>query len=172
MTTPSEGGRAAPGVGAGRLRGLGVGLTVGFGALFAVGLGLSGLLRPEVIVGAVDFGGAFDPSLYLAFGAAFVGFLPFERLARRGPLLATRCDLPAARPIDARLLVGAAIFGVGWGLAGTCPGPAVVWLVSGTGEAVLFMAAMLAGMALFSAVRANITSQAVARAHPFWQRHR
>jgi SAM-dependent methyltransferase len=111
---------------------------------FAVGLGVSGLVRPEVITGAVDVGGAFNPSLYLSFAAALALYMPLWRLARRRH--PERCALPK-RAIDARLVAGSIIFGVGWGLAGTCPGPAVVWLASASSHALTFALAMLTGMA-------------------------
>lgn len=104
------------------------------GALFAVGLGVSGMTRPGKVLAFLDLGGAWDPSL--------------EILARRAPLLVPQFSLPTRRDVDRRLVGGAALFGVGWGLAGFCPGPAVTSLVGGRVEPVIFVAAMLTGMAL------------------------
>lgn len=123
------------------------------GLLFGLGLMLAGMTNPAKIKAFLDLAGAWDLSLVLVMGAAVVVALPAFVLARRRTHAWSGAAIDLATPthIDARLLAGAALFGVGWGLAGFCPGPAVVALTQG-GEAgaaaLLFMPAMLAGMAL------------------------
>jgi uncharacterized membrane protein YedE/YeeE len=124
------------------------GIAFVLGALFALGLGISGLVRPEVIQGALDVTGNFDASLFIAFACAVLLYAPLARIAARRRQL----ELPTARRIDARLVGGAMLFGVGWGLAGTCPGPAVLWIVTLSGRALVFGLTMLAGMALFQLI--------------------
>ena len=128
-----------------------VSLVAGF--LFGAGLLVSGMADPAKVLGFLDLFGAWDPSLALvmagAVGVGLVGFPFATRRARAALGLPMRMTAPAARPIDRRLLAGAAIFGVGWGLVGFCPGPALVALASGSPRAILFVASMLAGMAAF-----------------------
>ena len=121
------------------------------GLVFALGLGLSGMTQPAKVTGFLDVAGAWDPSLaFVMAGAVGVHFAAFRRILRRpAPLLAQRFAVPQRGAVDARLLVGAALFGAGWGLAGICPGPAFVAAASGATPFVVFLAAMLAGMALF-----------------------
>jgi uncharacterized membrane protein YedE/YeeE len=118
------------------------------GVIFALGLGISGMTRPAKVLAFLDVTGAWDPSLaFVMIGAIAVHAVLTRVILRRGePLLAPAFALPTRRDIDAQLLVGAAIFGVGWGLAGLCPGPAVTVLASGTTTAVAFVLAMLLGM--------------------------
>jgi uncharacterized membrane protein YedE/YeeE len=121
------------------------------GALFAVGLGVSGMTDPRKVVGFLDVTGAWDPSLALVMlGAVGVHFW-FARWALRTqkPVAAPRFFLAEQTAIDASLLAGAAIFGLGWGIAGYCPGPAVVAAASGSASALVFLASMLAGIAVF-----------------------
>ena len=120
------------------------------GALFGIGLALSGMTDARRVLGFLDIFGAFDPTLAFVLGGA-VGttLLLFRPVLRRGrPLLEPAFRLPDAQRIDARLLGGAAIFGVGWGLAGYCPGPALAVLGAGAAEALWFVPAMLAGFLL------------------------
>jgi uncharacterized protein len=118
------------------------------GLVFAFGLGLSGMTRPGKILGFLDVAGAWDPSLALVMvGAVGVHFLFVRRARRRAsPWLAPRFAWPPERRIDARLLAGAALFGIGWGLAGYCPGPALVALASFGPGVLLFVSAMAVGM--------------------------
>jgi uncharacterized membrane protein YedE/YeeE len=118
------------------------------GVVFALGLGVSGMTRPEKVLAFLDVGGRWDPSLALVMVGAIAVHATLRRaiVRRPAPLLAPAFALPARRDIDAALLVGAAIFGVGWGLAGLCPGPALTVLASGRLAAVVFVLAMLAGM--------------------------
>jgi uncharacterized membrane protein YedE/YeeE len=121
------------------------------GALFGGGLALSGMGQPQRILDFLDFTGAWDPALALVMvGAIGVHFIA-QRIARRRPaplLVQSWPSYPFTR-IDARLLTGAAIFGLGWGLVGFCPAPGILSAAAGTREALLFVPAMLAGMLLF-----------------------
>lgn len=121
------------------------------GLLFGTGLLVSGLANPAKVLAFLDLAGAWDPSLMLVMGGAVVVGLPFFALARRRRTswLGAPLHLPAPRRIDPRLVVGSLVFGIGWGLAGFCPGPAVVALGLLNGKAAVFVAAMIAGMGLF-----------------------
>lgn len=120
------------------------------GLLFGAGLALSGMMNPERVLGFLDVAGAWDPSLaFVLAGAVGVSALGYAIKARMAqPALAPRFEVPTNRSLDARLLAGAALFGLGWGLAGFCPGPALAGLSLGLPEVGLFVAAMLAGMLL------------------------
>lgn len=120
------------------------------GALFGVGLYLSGMIYPRKVQDFLDFSGRFDASLLFVLGGAVgVTFLVFPRILRQDkPALGPKFHLPTAKAIDGKLLLGAALFGIGWGLAGFCPGPALVGLLTGSSSALIFVAAMLAGMGL------------------------
>jgi uncharacterized membrane protein YedE/YeeE len=119
------------------------------GLLFGLGLLLSGMTDPGKVQGFLDLAGAWDPSLALVMGGAIaVGVLAFALARRRTvSLLGAAIQLPARRGIDRPLVLGSAVFGVGWGLAGFCPGPALVSVGGGHLQAVVFTLAMLAGMA-------------------------
>jgi uncharacterized protein len=121
------------------------------GLVFGLGLLLSGMADPAKVLGFLDLAGAWDPSLALVMGGAIAVALPAFGIAKRSrrTLLGTPVALPLATGLDARLLGGSAVFGIGWGLVGFCPGPAVVALGLGERSAWLFVPAMLAGMALF-----------------------
>ena len=120
------------------------------GALFGMGLALSGMTDARRILGFLDITGDFDPTLaFVLGGAVATTLLLFRPVLRRGrPLFADGFRLPEASRIDARLLTGAALFGIGWGLAGYCPGPALAGLGAGSGEALWFVPAMVAGIVL------------------------
>jgi uncharacterized membrane protein YedE/YeeE len=120
------------------------------GGLFAVGLALSGMTDPGKVLGFLDVAGALDPTLAFVMGGA-VGF-HFLWLRLAAPRLKAGVPLASLAPaagIDARLVGGAAIFGVGWGLSGYCPGPALVTAAYGRGEALWFTLALVVGVALF-----------------------
>ena len=121
------------------------------GLLFGLGLLVSGMADPSRIIGFLNVGGAWDPTLlFVMTGALAVSFLGYRLAFRRArPVLAEKFDLPTSTAIDSRLVGGAAMFGVGWGLSGFCPGPGVTALAFGDVEPFIFVAAMLAGMALF-----------------------
>jgi uncharacterized membrane protein YedE/YeeE len=117
------------------------------GVLFGIGLALAQMIDPNKVLAFLDLAGAWDPSLILVMGGgAGVTAALFPQVLRRSqPRLDARFHLPAKRQLDSRLVVGAALFGVGWGLAGYCPGPALVALTLGTLEPWQFVAAMIAG---------------------------
>ncbi|WP_339458443.1 DUF6691 family protein [Pseudomonas sp. EA_105y_Pfl2_R69] len=124
------------------------------GLIFGLGLLLAGMANPAKVLGFLDLAGAWDPSLALVMlGAIAVAVLPF-RWARRQrlTLLDAPMQLPDKRNLDRRLIGGSLLFGVGWGIAGICPGPALAILLSGHWQVLLFVLAMLAGMLLFSAL--------------------
>ncbi len=125
-------------------------LALASGLLFGLGLLASGMTDPTKVQGFLDVGGAWDPSLALVMGAAVaIASLAFA-WARQRKLtwLGDTIDWPQPKGIDSRLLLGGALFGAGWGLAGFCPGPALVAMASGLQEAWIFGAAMLVGMVL------------------------
>ena len=119
------------------------------GIVFGFGLALGGMLDPSVVRGFLDFLGAFDPRLGFVFAGAVAVSAAGYALSRRlqKPALATAFAIPASEVIDQRLLLGAALFGIGWGMVGLCPGPAIAGLTLGVPEIFIFTAAMLVGMA-------------------------
>jgi len=121
------------------------------GVLFGIGLIVSGMTDPFKVIGFLDLAGAWDPSLaFVMGGAVVVGLFAFRLASKRtAAFLGGAMQVPAARHIDRRLVLGSLTFGAGWGLAGFCPGPALVALGAGYDKAVVFVLAMLAGMALF-----------------------
>jgi uncharacterized membrane protein YedE/YeeE len=137
------------------------------GLVFAVGLGVSGMTHPSKVLAFLDFAGDWDPSLALVMGSGVLVNLVFFRIAtRRGaPLLASSFALPTSTAVDASLVGGAALFGVGWGLGGFCPGPAIVSVVTGAAPVVTFVVAMLVAMGAFDAIersaRASTTNVGV-----------
>lgn len=121
------------------------------GLVFGLGLILSGMTNPGKVIGFLDLAGQWDPSLALVMaGAIAVSAVPF-RLARNRStaLLGGPIRLPTATDIDRRLVLGSLAFGAGWGLAGYCPGPALASVLSGGTKPLIFVTAMLAGMAVF-----------------------
>jgi uncharacterized membrane protein YedE/YeeE len=121
------------------------------GLIFGLGLLLSGMANPAKVLGFLDLAGSWDPSLLLVMGGAIaIGLIAFSIAGRRShSLLGEAMRLPLKRELDRRLILGSLGFGVGWGLAGFCPGPALVALGAGAPKAFVFVAAMLAGMTLF-----------------------
>jgi len=124
--------------------------ALGAGIVFGIGLGLSGMTQPAKVIAFLDVFGSWDPSLmFVMMSAILVHFVLTRWIRRRErPLLDTRFHLPPARDIDRRVVIGSAVFGLGWGLGGYCPGPAIVSLGSGAMSAVVFVAAMAVGMGL------------------------
>lgn len=122
------------------------GLVVGL--LFGAGLDLSGMVDPRRVLGFLDLAGAWDPTLGFVLAASLVpsalAYLLVRRMSR--PVMAEEFCIPQQRIIESRLLAGAALFGVGWGLVGLCPGPAIAGLVLGYWQSWLFVGAMIAGM--------------------------
>lgn len=119
------------------------------GVLFGAGLTVGQMTNPAKVIGFLDVTGDWDPSLAFVMGAALVVSAIAHRVRASRAVGATA---PAAAGIDVRLLLGAALFGAGWGLAGFCPGPAVAALVTGSGRVLLFVASMIAGMGLYHLV--------------------
>ena len=119
------------------------------GLVFGLGLVVSGMINPERIIGFLDVAGPWDPTLLFVIAGAFaVSFVGYRIVfARKKPILAGEFSLPTKTEIDRPLLIGAGLFGVGWGLSGFCPGPGVTALSLGAVEPVIFVAAMVAGMA-------------------------
>jgi uncharacterized membrane protein YedE/YeeE len=121
------------------------------GLVFGLGLIISGMANPAKVLGFLDLTGTWDPSLAFVMGGAIaVGVVAFALAGRRSAsLLGTEMRLPSARHIDRRLVAGSVLFGIGWGIAGICPGPGLVSLGMGEIKALVFVAAMLAGMGVF-----------------------
>jgi uncharacterized membrane protein YedE/YeeE len=133
-------------------------LTLLSGVLFGVGVTISGMVNPVKVLNFMDLAGAFDPTLVFVMGAGLLVTVIGYRivLGRATPLFADRFHLPSVAAIDARLISGAALFGLGWGLSGFCPGPAVASLVFGSQQSVIFVAAMAAGMLATRAIAGRV----------------
>jgi len=127
-------------------------IALASGLVFGFGLLLSGMANPAKVIGFLDVAGAWDPSLALVMlGAIGVAFIPMQWIQRSGATLRGEpAQLPTGRQIDRRLIVGSLLFGAGWGVAGFCPGPALVAAGALVPQALLFVLAMLAGMGLFT----------------------
>jgi len=136
--------------------------SFGVGVVFALGLGLSGMTDPTRVRGFLD-PTAWDPSLAFVMGGAVLVTLALFPLIlrRRRPLLETRFSITTATKVDAALLGGAALFGVGWGLSGICPGPGIVNLASGRSTAILFVAAMAASAAIYRLIARSVEARRV-----------
>ena len=121
------------------------------GLVFGIGLIVSGLADPGKVLGFLDLAGIWDPSLgFVMAGAIAVGVVAFAVARRRtASFLGAEMKLPTARQIDRRLVAGSVVFGIGWGVAGFCPGPGLVALGMGETKAAVFVAAMLVGMGVF-----------------------
>ncbi len=125
-------------------------LSLGAGFLFALGLGLSQMLNPAKVLNFLDLAGDWDPTLAFVMGGALLVTLPAFRLIlkRPHPMFAARFYLPTKQDIDVRLIAGAVIFGIGWGIAGLCPGPAITALATGLLPVLSFVGAMAVGVVL------------------------
>jgi uncharacterized membrane protein YedE/YeeE len=121
------------------------------GLLFGIGLIVSGMANPAKVLGFLDLAGSWDPSLaFVMGGAVSVGLVSFAIAKRRTvSFLGELMRMPTSRDIDRRLIVGSALFGIGWGIAGFCPGPALASLATGHPKAILFVVSMVAGMGIF-----------------------
>lgn len=127
------------------------GLTFGFGLL------VSGMTSPDKVLAFLDLAGAWDPSLAFVMGGAVLSAAPLFWLARRRqrPLAGETYDQPDTRLVDKRLIGGAVLFGIGWGVAGICPGPAVVDLILAPAATIPFVAAMIAGILVSARLRSR-----------------
>ena len=137
------------------------------GLVFGIGLLVSGMVNPVKVLGFLDLAGPWDPSLALVMvGAIAIGAIGFAMAGRRTTtVLGTPMLLPTTRTIDGRLVVGSAVFGVGWGLAGFCPGPALAALGTGHLNAIVFVAAMVTGMLVFEWIE-GMQARSTARLEP------
>ena len=132
------------------------------GLIFGIGLLVAGMADPAKVLAFLDVAGMWNPSLaFVMIGAIAMAILPF-RIARvrMQSYLGAAIQLPGARQIDLRLLGGSWLFGMGWGIAGICPGPALVLLGTGATKAIVFVAAMLAGMAIFDVIESKRVAEA------------
>lgn len=125
------------------------------GTIFGFGLSLSGMLNPVNVQGFLDIFGAWNPRLAFVLGGAvivaFIGVQIAKRMQR--PAFAENFHMPMNRPIDTPLIIGSALFGLGWGIGGFCPGPAIASLSLGLPQGILFVIAMVAGMAFHDRIR-------------------
>ncbi|MBF6568834.1 MAG: YeeE/YedE family protein [Candidatus Binataceae bacterium] len=122
------------------------------GLIFGAGLIIGGMTQPAKVIGFLDFAGKWDASLaFVMGGAVAVSAIAYQFISKRtAPVLAPEFAIPQARAVDRRLLAGAVLFGIGWGLGGFCPGPAVTSVLSGHLAAPVFVVGMLAGMAVYA----------------------
>jgi uncharacterized membrane protein YedE/YeeE len=137
-------------------------VNLALGLLFGAGLVVSGMADPAKVLNFLDLFGSWDPSLaFVMGGAVVVAFFGYRLVLRRkGPIVGGDFHLPARKDIDARLIVGPAIFGIGWGLGGFCPGPALTALGLGATGTLAFVPAMLVGMAAARFVGASVARSA------------
>lgn len=135
------------------------------GLVFGLGLLVSGMANPDKVLSFLDLAGAWDPSLAFVMGGAIaVGVVAFALAGKRTrSLLGEEMRLPTARRIDRRLVFGSTMFGVGWGIAGFCPGPALAALGMGEVKALVFVASMLAGMGVYELLERRGASTPSAR---------
>jgi len=138
------------------------------GGLFGIGLAVSSMTRPEKIVGFLDVFGPWDPTLAFVMAGALLAHGATAPVVRRvrTPLYAPTFEQPVRDRPDAALIGGSALFGVGWGLAGFCPGPALVALASFDARPIVFVTAMVAGMAIFTATRRGASAGALTPEEP------
>jgi len=140
------------------MKGVAIGLVSGI--IFSFGLVFSGMTNPEKVIGFLDIFGKWDPSLAFVMGGAVIfNLISFHFILRRkAPLLEQNFDLPLKVEIDKKLIIGASIFGVGWGLIGICPGPSIVNLVTLNINSFLFVGSMIIGMTLFKVLNSSSRS--------------
>ncbi len=138
------------------------------GLIFGIGLILAGMTDPSKVIGFLDVAGLWDPSLaFVMGGAILVGVVAFRFARKRSAaFFGGAMRLPSRDDIDRRLVLGSLAFGVGWGMAGFCPGPALTALGTGNGKAVIFVLAMIAGMALFELADKLLHAARRERVHP------
>ncbi|HEY8270228.1 MAG TPA: YeeE/YedE family protein [Pseudobdellovibrionaceae bacterium] len=126
-------------------------VALGVGFIFSLGLGISGMTQPQKVVGFLDVFGSWDPSLmFVMIGAIAVHFITYKLIRKRkSPLFSKQWHVPTKKEITPALIVGSFIFGIGWGLGGFCPGPAVTSLASFEMRPFIFVLSMLVGMIIF-----------------------
>ena len=124
------------------------------GLIFGIGLVIGGMTNPSKVIGFLDIAGQWDPSLaFVMGGALIVGVIAFRfARSRTSNFLGGAMRMPTKNDIDKRMVIGSLLFGAGWGMAGFCPGPAISALGTGNSKALLFVLAMIAGMALFEGI--------------------
>lgn len=125
------------------------------GLIFGLGLTLSGMTNPSKVIGFLDVTGNWDPSLaFVMLGAISVSFFAFRKAKNLGQTcLGAQINIPTKNDVDSSLILGSVTFGIGWGLSGLCPGPALALLLSGSKELAVFVVAMVSGMAIYSLTR-------------------
>ena len=135
------------------------GLALIAGMIFGIGLGLSQMIDRQRVLGFLDVTGTWDPTLlFVLDGAVGVTVIAFRFVLRRStPIFDGKFHLPTRTDIDGPLVLGAALFGIGWGIAGYCPGPGISALVIGSWNPILFLASMVAGMAVYRAYASRLT---------------
>ncbi len=128
------------------------------GLVFAIGLGVSGMTQPQKVIGFLDLFGNWDPSLiFVMAGAVSVHFFTYRLIRRRAsPLFDSKWYVPTSREITGRLVIGSILFGVGWGIAGFCPGPALSSLAALTLKPWIFVGALFVGMVAYQAVEKKL----------------
>ena len=132
------------------------GLALAAGMLFALGLGIAGMTQPARVIGFLDFGGQWDPSLmFVMLGAVAVHAVLLRTIRRDTPFFGAGFEISGKSAIDRPLVLGAALFGLGWGVTGFCPGPAVVAIASLSPSTLTFVAGMVLGMLAVQLVRAS-----------------
>ncbi len=136
----------------------------GCGSLFAIGLSVSGMTNPSKVLGFLDFFGRWDPTLaFVMMAAVATHAVLYQMITRRSaPVFAAAFSIPKQRGIDGPLVLGSALFGVGWGLSGFCPGPVVTSLASGGQSALSFTLGMVAGMAAYGLLQRQWRGRATA----------
>ena len=132
----------------------------GAGVLFGVGLAVAQMTNPEKVLAFLNVAGDWDPSLLFVMAAATgTFFVGYRLVTRRAPIFEAEHQLPTATRIDPRLMIGALVFGLGWGVAGYCPGPAIAGLASGSAEPLILVGAMIVGSQLAGLLRRESSSQ-------------
>ena len=136
------------------------------GILFSIGLGISGMTQPQKVIGFLDVFGEWNPSLAFVMGGAVLSYLALQLLIQRNfsiPVLGGSFQIPTRKDLDRSLIIGALLFGSGWGLGGYCPGPAITSLGSGSLNALLFVVAMGVGMLLADRVISSMLAYEVVK---------
>ncbi|WP_067515470.1 YeeE/YedE family protein [Endozoicomonas ascidiicola] len=129
------------------------------GLIFGIGMALSGMIDPAVVIAFLDVAGEWNPALMFVMGGALLVFIPGYQLLikkRQQPVIAEKWSLNSLKALDRPLIIGAALFGLGWGILGVCPGPAVTSMLAGNSDVWLFMAAMIAGLFISQKLKQKI----------------